>query len=737
MNVGDLLCFKPHFNVEIVDSEQVVLFSEDKQHLLKGFIYAAIAEILKVNPVSEKTIFDNLLKKFSFECIQEALTRLKSKKFITKHEEMVQKNIKAFWSDLALDSEDIAQKSIIIQNFSRHSSSDILEAMNSLSLSVNDSGNFFIVIVDNYICKELEDFNKERLKDGKPWMLFKPSGRVIWIGPIFESNRTGCWECLAKNLKENRRVEVDLFGLQNSALNIKSLPCIQTTYNIAINLAATEIAKWTKSKKSHRLNHHLLTFDLKDLEMILHPFKPKFSCTCQANYKSIKLQAPKLNPCLKKYYFEEGERSRSLDETLQNFQDILSPVTGIISTIRHSMVNDEHICYTVRTLPAPSELDFIDTDRYIRTPDVATGKGKTKLQATVGCIAEAVERYNCTFSTQTEIRCKYDDIKLEAIHPNELLNFSEMQYNNREIINTDRLSFNQIPCPYDNSKIGWTSVYSMTHDRFRYIPSSYCYLYYPFDNDVEMCPGNSNGCASGNSLEEATYYAFLELVERDAVAIWWYNRIKRPCIDLQSLNDRSLNQIQTKFKNNNRELYVLDLTTDLQIPCYVAVSWKFDGTEIFFGTAAHLQPQIGIARAISELNQVMIRANTPKNIDLMSISSTERDLVKWSITEKIENHPYFVPEGVCFPTMLHPNSADFLSDINLCLKIFEQKGLEVFLIDLTNPDIRFNTARVIIPGLRHFWSRLGQGRLYDVPVSLGWLKNPLSESEINPIPYFL
>ena len=52
-------------------------------------------------------------------------------------------------------------------------------------------------------------------------------------------------------------------------------------------------------------------------------------------------------------------------------------------------------------------------------------------------------------------------------------------------------------------------------------------------------------------------------------------------------------------------------------------------------------------------------------------------------------------------------------------------------------DIKFFTARVIIPGIRHFWRRLGKGRLYDVPVKMGWLTKPRIEDEMNPIPYFL
>jgi hypothetical protein len=200
----------------------------------------------------------------------------------------------------------------------------------------------------------------------------------------------------------------------------------------------------------------------------------------------------------KTFFYDTGERNCSLDETFDNLKNIISPVTGIISSINHAVVNEEHICYTVRTLPLPQNYD--KNDRYLRMPDAATGKGKSKLQATVGCMAEAIERYNCSFTTHAEIRCNFDEIKQQAIHPHALLNFSESQYINREKLNSVKCGFNHIPKQYDGSKIGWTATHSIIDDQTTYVPSSYCYLYYPFEKDSEICPGNSNGCASGNIL---------------------------------------------------------------------------------------------------------------------------------------------------------------------------------------------------------------------------------------------
>ncbi len=71
------------------------------------------------------------------------------------------------------------------------------------------------------------------------------------------------------------------------------------------------------------------------------------------------------------------------------------------------------------------------------------------------------------------------------------------------------------------------------------------------------------------------------------------------------------------------------------------------------------------------------------------------------------------------------------------MEIAAQQGMETLVLDQTRPDIGMNVVKVIVPGLRHFWPQLGAGRLYDVPVKMGWLSAPLTEEELNPIPMFL
>jgi hypothetical protein len=60
----------------------------------------------------------------------------------------------------------------------------------------------------------------------------------------------------------------------------------------------------------------------------------------------------------------------------------------------------------------------------------------------------------------------------------------------------------------------------------------------------------------------------------------------------------------------------------------------------------------------------------------------------------------------------------------------------VLVLDQTRPEIGMSVAKVIVPGLRHFWPRFAPGRLYDVPVTMRWLKRPPAEEELNPTAFF-
>ena len=55
-------------------------------------------------------------------------------------------------------------------------------------------------------------------------------------------------------------------------------------------------------------------------------------------------------------------------------------------------------------------------------------------------------------------------------------------------------------------------------------------------------------------------------------------------------------------------------------------------------------------------------------------------------------------------------------------------------IDLTRSEIGVPVVRTLVPGLRPYHARFAPGRLYQVPVKLGWRSRPMPESRLNPTP---
>lgn len=67
-----------------------------------------------------------------------------------------------------------------------------------------------------------------------------------------------------------------------------------------------------------------------------------------------------------------------------------------------------------------------------------------------------------------------------------------------------------------------------------------------------------------------------------------------------------------------------------------------------------------------------------------------------------------------------------------CVALAKARGLEVLVLDQTREDVGLPVAKVIVPGLRTVWPRFGKGRLYDVPIEMGWLKRRIPEKQLNP-----
>jgi ribosomal protein S12 methylthiotransferase accessory factor len=553
---------------------------------------------------------------------------------------------------------------------------------------------------------------------------------------------------LASRLEDNRPVQSFIQraqGIKGSGAH-PSVPLgfVASTVQTILGMAATELFKWIVQGQNPQIEGTLLTYDTLTYQTQEHTLVKRPQCASCGNPEALSLPLPVvIGHRPKGYTADGGHRICPPEETLGKYRHQISPITGVVRELNR--------------LPGPGLFhNYIATHPFRTIFDDLTalgrnlggrsaGKGRTDAQARASGFCEAIERYSGVFQgDEARERGCYGQMGDRAIDPNACMGFSEHQYQNREAWNRQNQGwFQKVPEPFDPDRdIEWTPVWSLTEQAFKYLPTAYCYYGYIPDYKPD-CWADSNGCASGNTIEEAILQGFMELVERDSVALWWYNRLQKPPVDLTSFDEPYFGQLQQYYHRLDRELWVLDITSDLGIPTFAALTRRQNRPveDIVLGYGTHFDAHVALGRALTEVNQVL--PNVLMETDGQTQYSPNADplALQWWKTATLANHPYLSPCDEAAIKTKHDyaphTSDDLLEDVKLCQKIVEAKGLEMLVLDQTRLDVGLRVAKVMVPGLRHMWRRLGPGRLYEVPVQAKWLSAPLPEQELNPFPMWM
>ena len=771
------LNFKPCYSVATIEPDQVFLLSERESVCLSDRFSYLVASLVDGDRNS-----DEIIEAIQYQMLQEqtsqasstifqqaldvsikaqfALFQMQQQGYLIEEDNSLPSNLISFCHHLNVNSDQAYQRlkstKVAVQSFGCPGKEDLIANLQALHISlVNESDSetpdLTVVLTDDYLNPNLDEFNQKSLHSQVPWMLVKPVGTMVWLGPIFDAPQTACWQCLARRLQDNRPIAGFVQRTNNqSVAPISPQGFLGSTLQTACSMAATEVFKWIVLGQNQALTNSLITYDTLTRQSQEHPVvkRPQCSsCGKMVNGLSNKPLPVVLGHRQKTFTADGGHRCYSPQETLRKYQHHISPITGVVrelnkipgNSLTHTYVAKHHFLSTF------DDLNSLQQNLGGRS----AGKGRTADQAMASGFCEAIERYSGVFQGN-EIRKQgsFQQMGDKAIHPNACMNFSQQQYYQREQWNDSSPGwFQRIPEPFDESReIDWTPIWSLTHQEFKYLPTAYCYFGYqpPYKPD---CWADSNGCAAGNNLEEAILQGFMELVERDAVALWWYNRLAKPQVDLDSFDEAYFSQLKQYYQSINREIWVLDLTSDLNIPVFAAISRRCDGAEdiaqdIVLGYGAHFDAQIAISRALTEANQILPSVlGRDADGKTQYPPSADHLAVDWWQTATLTNQPYLVPSDRLNPKVSsdYPQIAsdDLFDDVKLCQKIVEEKGMEMLVLDQTRPDIGLRVAKVVVPGMRHMWNRLAPGRLYDVPVQQGWLSESLTEEQLNPFPMWM
>jgi oxazoline/thiazoline synthase len=623
----------------------------------------------------------------------------------------------------------------------------------------------------------LAAINAACLRAGLPWTLVRPHGHVLLLGPHLVPGRTGCWECLRQRWTANEQLDSFLAGQNSAALSAETLsaetlsaetlsaetlsaetlsgetgpagpqdrvwPALASLTAALAGLLAAELPVLALRGHSDRITGRMVALDTADLTLSHHPLVRQPHCpACGEPAPAGRGARVTLRAGRERRDESDGLAAERAAATVRRLEHHVSSYLGVISRLAPVAAGDGMFSYSARH-PFTRPVSAADLRGQLR--GLSGGKGPTDAEAKASAMAEAIERYCGTWQPDhAEHQASFAQHGPgAAVRPSDILLFSPRQYASRRHLNPGLAHFHRIPEPVaDDTVISWTDGWSLTNDREVALPAAYCWYGHPSLASAPVCGADSNGCAAGDSLEDAVLRGFCELAERDSVALWWYHRSLMPAVDLHSAGDPWLARVHETFEGRlDRELWVLDITSDLGVPSFAAVSrhTRRPTEDIIVGFGADLDPAVAVRRAVSELCQ-FLPSVAAFDGGRTRYGLAEPAAVAWLSTARVAEQPWLLPSPGLPPVPVAAGAHDVPRDaaacVRRCVDLASAAGLEVIVVDQTRQDIELAVARVVVPGLRHFWRRLGPGRLWDVPPRLGRCPLAADEDSVNPYSVF-
>ena len=740
----------PHLEYRPIEGEQVLLVSETFNTLLREPIHSDLLPLLDGRR-SHRDIVAALAPTHSALDVRAAIVSLATRGYVVSGDFAMERGRAAYWSSLGVSprgaEERLSASSVAIAG----DTGRLARRLDAMGVAV-DTGNptLTVVVCADYLEEAHQAVNRRHIASGAPWMLVRPKGMQPLFGPVFRPAEQGpCWACLAYRLRGHREVHDFLRNVAGDDAAFRPGAAEPAVLDAVYGFVAAEVAKWLLLRDTAPIHERAISLDTGRLTTEHHPTKRRPQCSVCGDEAWYCPDRPpvalRLRSSPQGVRNSGGLRSAPPEETLARYRHLVSPVSGVVTWL--SRTTDEadpwlHVHWAGSNLALRTRT-LSSLRRSLRSK--SAGKGSTRRQSEVSALCEAIERYSGAFhGDEIRVRRRFADFaqagESDAIHPNAVQLFSDRQLDHAERINTRGHPYNVVPPRLDpHAEIDWSPVWSLTRGHHRHLPTSILYGMTPEQRGRSDLVADSNGCAAGNTLEEAILQGFFELIERDAFAIWWYNRLPMPGVDLESFGDDYLASAPEYYRRAGRDMWVLDVTADLGIPAFVALSRRTgaDTEDIIYGAGAHADPRIAALRAVCELNQCL--SWLPRTGREASGPTIDDPLALWWWkTARLEDHPYLAPAAGAAPRGKadYPvvDTADARDEVERCRALVEARGMEFLVLDQTRPDIGMPVVRVIVPGLRHFWQRFAPGRLYDVPVETGRRDSRLAEDELNPVP---
>jgi ribosomal protein S12 methylthiotransferase accessory factor len=340
------------------------------------------------------------------------------------------------------------------------------------------------------------------------------------------------------------------------------------------------------------------------------------------------------------------------------------------------------------------------------------GAGETIENAFASCIGEALERA-AQFEQPGEVyaRAPLPDVR-DRVLPSAL-----------PIIER-QLAAAGLPAATALDWVAGLTLQRQPHENRKVLaPADWCFRRTSGAAALKPLSALSTGVAAGPNHEWAASRALLESVERDAAALWWIGgRRGRPLLLENEAASRIAGLLASLRQNEPaRRTWMLDITTEFNIPVIAALSCSADQRKIACGVAARLSFEDAARAAVLELCQMemALLVAAAKLVESGEDALTASDRMHLERARELDANTCELlhPLGAPLPpleTVAGPQIAVIADKLNSI-------GMNAALIPMTRSEQAIQVVRAIIPGLQPMPAEIFTDRMQSI-----WAENGLA-----------
>lgn len=428
----------------------------------------------------------------------------------------------------------------------------------------------------------------------------------------------------------------------------------------------------------------------------------------------------------------EGDRVRLLEPDLRLFLKLLSSFSPRLVPMTRPGC-PVHFCTGLLKSPETGAKEVPAAG----APIPAGGQGDIASIAAISCIGELSERLTLCSIGISDNRVFTYDKKQPQVDFGRMIGLSETQAS----VVLGRLRLGRDLSRVNSSD--WSSL-SGRRVRLRNLQTDeevQCLSLGILFNEADDVTGirlpfaSSAGCAVWHDLEGARARALLELVERDAVAQAWYNRLGITSLPAGYVREMLPPDLIQYLDDQPRQWELLHVDTDLPVQVVICVSHDGYGRRCAFGSSAGWDTAQACTSAIQEMLQ------SENALSLMDKSYPASHGTKKAL-RSLPRQLAYARERVIFEDLplrgavaARPEVLEKTSTFETLLQGCFDRGISLWEFDATRQDLAIPCIKLLSPELCSWEPRFGKKRLFDGFVERGLRDTPASEAEFAARPF--